>query len=538
MARRATTSLCQRQINSRIAFVVVISLGFTASSDIALPISFGPSSAPYVLAIQRQLLKFQHDSSHLDSRWSEVQADYSDLESAFIAASNEQIVPEPVVEKLVVAWLKKSTEKPNVQSFIADVLSRGLPVLGRKEESKVIGARAARKLLKAWKKLREEFTTIAEYRDSMLMLQFEYLPFVMQQTKSQNMSAAFDLAKAGRYNGHYFAYNEDRSKIVLAPSAIDKQPKDHLELLRYVSCLAVGKLRNLIWFQNTNVSTCGRYVGYYLCRETAPEPTVVTDFTMLLGWRYGPREEDTLLALHYPVFRKELESELQELTEEGTERTAKSSPNELLELQIALYKQFLQTHRSAYERFLENRSEHVQVGGSGRVSAEVSRDLSKIQHISTTAVDHRRHKEDIFEEGHQLKKSFSNFWKELAKDRAHLPAFKDEHIANHYYHIHQMLSERGQDRQTIDDIACVLRANTSKYSFKLKLSDPNDTKVKLAANFAIGFGDRGSGDVVFANPDLFNGARRYVPNTMDEKIKETLDGLYLGQNPQEALREL
>jgi hypothetical protein len=453
-----------------------------SSEAIALPISFGPSSAAHVLTIQKHLLLFQRNPQKLDALWTEVADAYEDLCNSFTAASNMQSVPHGLTEQLVVAWLKRNAKKSNAQQFIADVLHDGLPVLGRKEESKVIGARAARKLIKAWKKIRKEFTTISEYRDAMLMLQFEYLPLVMQTANAQTMAAAFDIAKKG-----------ENPNVILASSASDQQPKDQLEMLRYV--------------------------GYYLCRETAPEATVLSGPTSLTGWMYGGKEEDTLLALHYPVF----EEQLGELTreKEGTD------PNELLDVQIALYGQFLKRFRSRYSRFLESNTREVRVGGSGRVSAEVSRDLSKIQRVATIAIDHRRQQKDVFEENGQLKKAFSNFWKELAKDRGHLPAFKDEAIAKHYQHIHNTLRTRDADRKTADNIACVLRANAKTYSLS-NLPEPDDAPVRLAKNdiFQVAFGYRGEGDILYAHPAHY---ASYHPGTMDEKVKEGLESLHLGQ---------
>lgn len=80
--------------------------------------------------------------------------------------------------------------------------------------------------------------------------------------------------------------------------------------------------------------------------------------------------------------------------------------------------------------------------GAGRVSAEVARDLSKMHGVTTMAIDHREKvsAQDMvdFENGGNgygyavLKKSYTNWLKELAKDASHLPQFASAEAEAHY----------------------------------------------------------------------------------------------------------
>jgi hypothetical protein len=87
----------------------------------------------------------------------------------------------------------------------------------------------------------------------------------------------------------------------------------------------------------------------------------------------------------------------------------------MLRVQIAIMEQYLDHHRVSNVRFHERKWGTVAVGGAGRASAEVARDLSLFYPgtLATRAVDHRRRLSDVFETegGAAIKPAFANFIK-------------------------------------------------------------------------------------------------------------------------------
>lgn len=462
----------------------------------ALPVSFGPSSAPHILAILEVLKRFQAAPATLAGLWGAPVIEFESATEAFLTAVNERDVTMSTVEALVRAWLAHSTKQGQAEEFVAEILSEGLPVVGRRDQSKVIGARQAKKWTKATKKVRAAFKTVEEYRDGMLGMLFGYLPFVMHHLSITDVPEAFAAAKKPKA-GQLVAYSTNTKRYTLVADG-DEQglagdpsvlwPKDHMDLLRYV--------------------------GFYLCRETTP-PTFLPRFSNVLsGWEYGTREEHVLTALHYPAF----EEQLQVLAEEQAE----DAENELLRIQVAIYREYLEARSHEYSEFIEEKnSEHgkeVRVGGAGRVSAEVARDLSKMHGVKTFAVDHRHggQEQDIFAGG-GLKKAYANFVKELAKDKAHLPTFGSSQVAEHYRQIHGHLAESANpDPKVLANLERVLRANG-----ETGLPDAPDGEgpLKLSANFNVVFGERGEGELVFAQPEHYDA---YEPSAMDDKVVENL----------------
>ena len=91
---------------------------------------------------------------------------------------------------------------------------------------------------------------------------------------------------------------------------------------------------------------------------------------------------------------------------------------------------------------------------------------------------------------------YANFVKELAKDKAHLPTFGSSQVAEHYRQIHGHLAESANpDPKVLANLERVLRANG-----ETGLPDAPDGEgpLKLSANFNVVFGERGEGELVFA----------------------------------------
>lgn len=132
----------------------------------ALPVSFGPSSAPHVVAIYKIITGIHGDDAriaallsrqHTAAAGTTQHEQYAAACEAFLASANARTLTYHHVEALVAAWLADNTDTVNAAAFVDEVLATGLPVMGRRDQSKVIGGRAAKKWLKATKKVREAF---------------------------------------------------------------------------------------------------------------------------------------------------------------------------------------------------------------------------------------------------------------------------------------------------------------------------------------------------------------------------------------------
>merc|ERR1719343_806039 len=240
------------------------------------------------------------------------------------------------MQRLVIAWLKSCGSMGAAQHVIHDALQNGLPAIGRKDKSKVVGGRAAQKWFKASEKLVTAFDSVSDYRDSMLMLQFEYLPHVMRTLGNASLTYGLEQAKTGNVGGQTISYSADTHRLSMtasgesllhgAPTSITA--KDSFELLRYVA--------------------------FYLCRETSP-PTILDNFSFALaGWAYGEAEERALSAVHYPLFERK------------TEKHDVDPPNQLRKTQQKIYDTYVERHRMDYQMFQESLRSPVHVGGAGR----------------------------------------------------------------------------------------------------------------------------------------------------------------------------
>lgn len=238
--------------------------------------------------------------------------------------------------------------------------------------------------------------------------------------------------------------------------------------------------------------------------------------------RYNGDEEDMLTALHFPIYDEEL-----------TQLVAESdggSANEMHHAQIDILQQYFKDHKASNVRFHEKKWSKAAVGGAGRASAEVTRDLSNFYpSITAIAVDHRQDIADVFEKDGSAKKAFANFIKELGKKWHHLPSFANDAVAAHYLALYDELNKRGKDAWTAENIGRILRANAKMLGDKALPSDGSESKLTAASNFVIDFGARGSGDVLFAAPKCYNGENPYVPGTMDEKLLEQATALLAGK---------
>merc|ERR1719343_220245 len=120
------------------------------------------------------------------------------------------------MQRLVIAWLKSCGSMGAAQHVIHDALQNGLPAIGRKDKSKVVGGRAAQKWFKASDKLVTAFDSVSDYRDSMLMLQFEYLPHVMRTLGKTSLAEGFDLAKTGSVGGQTISYSAKLHRLTMS----------------------------------------------------------------------------------------------------------------------------------------------------------------------------------------------------------------------------------------------------------------------------------------------------------------------------------
>ena len=78
-----------------------------------------------------------------------------------------------------------------------------------------------------------------------------------------------------------------------------------------------------------------------------------------------------------------------------------------------------------------------------------------------------------------------------------------------------------QDSWTIDNIEKILRANAEMLGDRAP-APVDGAEFSSGKNFFLGFGERGSGDVVFADPYCHKGDHPYQPGTMDDKLMEHL----------------
>merc|ERR1711957_515822 len=104
----------------------------------------------------------------------------------------------------------------------------------------------------------------------------------------------------------------------------------------------------------------------------------------------------------------------------------------------------------------------------------------------------------LFDKG-QLKESFSNFVKELAKDPEHLPVFETADVQFKYIKLYEDLQKGGANPKLLGNLNHILKANGV-----LDVADVAGTlgveQLKTAPNFFLTSGQRGDGDIVFGNP--------------------------------------
>lgn len=233
--------------------------------------------------------------------------------------------------------------------------------------------------------------------------------------------------------------------------------------------------------------------------------------------RYNQPEEDILTALHVPLFERELASLRLEAKAATAENPDRDASRTMLHAQIKILEQYFSVHAASNAAFHTRAWGTVAVGGAGRASAEVARDLSKFYPgaITTIAIDHRKTGADTMEKDGHLKSAFANFVKELSKDHGHLPKFADPTVAAHYAALYAVLAEKRVDKRTLDNLARILQANSLNVDGTALKDDEGKGKSAFTASthFLLALGDRGSGDVLFAAPHCH---ATYAPNTMEE----------------------
>ena len=126
---------------------------------------------------------------------------YAGIADEYVSSLNEGYAGKGIVQSMLAVWIAACTKKENVIAFVDEQLQKGLPVMGRRDQSKVIRGRAAKKWVKATKTIREIFGNVTDYKRAVVSAVFDYLPFVAKKIPIFDTREVFTQAKKGMKDG-------------------------------------------------------------------------------------------------------------------------------------------------------------------------------------------------------------------------------------------------------------------------------------------------------------------------------------------------